>query len=307
MRRAYHYCLSELQRLVYSVPFIICITLALFAAIQTTNNMTRFKEETEVVFNAWDVFFGVYGNVFFMPGFLFPIALTFLLGDMFIEQVNSKYFWLVQQRITAKSYFAMKMVAMFLTLGIFVTLTWIISILVGMIAGFQIFPINLSAFGTLPNAWAFATADAPIYNAFESSIQILPMQFCLIIYFTCAYFALISLVILLCMRARSRFLPVGIMFIILAAQYVTAWGMIDILYNWSTLGMLSDSLHRPFAMAGMDQVSGAPVPWSTSILLMSAIICVSVLVCYFINPLSERARNAQRRKELEYQQTSMPS
>ncbi|MBE0448549.1 MAG: hypothetical protein IBX64_10715 [Actinobacteria bacterium] len=276
---------TEIKRRVLSGRFAFVLAVMAFFAWGITGQMNAFGAVTHVGYNAWDVILGVFGNTasILTSTVVFPLLLVFLLGSSVQEDVISGYSLVVQARLSRKNaYWWIKVIAILAVVTVTIAALYVISLLLGAVRGFSVFPIALSAAGGHPDAWNIARGVPPIYYSLPEGANVAVQGLLAVSYFIFAYFAVVMFVVGLTGRSKTLYTPLAFGAIVVASQLAVEYAASGFLRNFNLVTALTESAHRK--LPAVDQPMVDVVPWSHSIMLLLGFLAVGLIAGAFLTP-----------------------
>lgn len=285
----------EVRRAVCSWRFLgVLAVLALFCWM-TITQMLIYGTNTGVTYNAWDVFIGLFGNTknALVSTMFFPALFFFLLGSTVVADVRSSYHLIVQQRLERpRSYIFIKLLAVVITIGVILIVLYVISLVLGVTRGLDLFPAVLSEAGGHPNAWGISRGMPPVYYSLPQGTNVVRHGMLVLLYFIFAYSSVTLFVIGVTARVKSLYTPLAFGALFMGAQLALQEFTSNFVFGLSLATALDESQHRPLPV--LENMIPC-VPWSQSILVLLAYLAAGVALSIVLNPTRVRVRRQHRR------------
>jgi hypothetical protein len=285
----------EIRRRVFSWRFVVVMAVMSFIAWSITNQMTAFGSATGVPYNAWDVFLGVFGgtaNMFPAP-VLFPLLFVFLLGSSVQEDVLSGYSLVAQARLVRKNaYWWVKVLAILAVVAIVIASLYAVSLLLGIVRGFGVVPATLSPAGGNPNAWGMTHGVPPVYYSLPRRANVVVHGLAAALYLVFAYFAVVMFVVGLTVRSKNLYVPLALTALLTTSQLAIAAHAAGFLLEYNLVSALTESAHRVIPVLDPHQTF---VPWSSSLLLLSALLLIGLVAGALMTPTRMTGDRAGKR------------
>lgn len=280
---------TEIKRRLLSRQFVFVLAVMTFFAWGTITQMIVFQADTQVGYNAWDVFLGVFGNTAssLTSTVIFPVLLVFLLGSGVQEDVLSGYSLVVQARLERKnSYWWIKVLAILAVLAVVIASLYVIALLLGAARGFAVLPAVLSRAGGHPNAWAITRGVPPIYYSLPKGANVVAHGLLVAAYFVFAYFAVVMFVVGVTVRSKNLYTPLAFGALVTTSQLAVSYAAQGFAWNFNLVSALTESSHRK--LPALTQPMESVVPWVDSIILLLGLMVVGIIVGTLLTPTRVR-------------------
>lgn len=256
--------------------------VSLVAAYFGVNQISIFNHITSIKFNVWDTYLSIFGyGLFIIPMMIFPIVLTFWVGDLFLKDRLNDFDVLVSVRATTRTmYWASKIISIFVALLMWSYILWTFALIIGLIRGVP-FGWQLSQFGLTRDAISFGKGALPPYVSFTQPVAVVPYELLICFYFACTYFAIVLFAIAITLRAKNSYLPLGIVTFLAILQVAFKEGLTNTRRDLTWVGTLFESSHRNEIQYGH---VGGSTPWWVSIVLVGAFLMLGLILAYFTDP-----------------------